>query len=317
MNAWPIEDIWLRPLVSAPLAALLPWLLERVTRAVAGKERAAGVVLRPTEAALAWTLGATALGPALVSSRGSLVSLCFGAACAILALGVGGQLRRVPQRRLLPMALVPAAAAVVGTLLSPDTISGDGAAFGMALVVACGVLGVSALTGASAVRGDRLSLGAGAGTAVMALGALALPWVLTDIEVANAPDAGTDASRWRLRVDPWDEGAMLGAAWASRKRNEPARAIAQAREAQRMGLDAASALELEAEVHATAGDCEAARAAFDRALRARAVSAFDEDALLTAPLTLGGFRLPPALVTECGGLDQLPGIGEAAGAGER
>jgi hypothetical protein len=134
---------------------------------------------------------------------------------------------------------------------------------------------------------------------------VALPGPLTAIDEAEAPRAGADAAVWRLRVDPWDPVAMLAAGWASREREAYRRARAQARAAVAMGLPRAAALELEAEVLAAQRRCAEARAVFDRALRARAERAFERDPL-AAPLSLGGYHLPPALVTECGGLEQPP-----------
>lgn len=141
---------------------------------------------------------------------------------------------------------------------------------------------------------------AGAALSALLVGLVALPWTWTALNEEDAPHAGASLATWRLRIDPWDATAMLAAAWASRRRDEPDRALAQAREARRMGLASAPALELEAEVLAAERRCAEARAVFDRALRARAERLFEGDPLAT-PLRLGGYHVPPTLTTHCGG----------------
>ncbi|MDQ3033729.1 MAG: M48 family metalloprotease, partial [Myxococcota bacterium] len=132
-------------------------------------------------------------------------------------------------------------------------------------------------------------------------GVLVLALVLTEritrIEIADAPLAGESAARWRLRVDPWDSHAMMAWAWATRRRDDLELADAQLARAMRMGAPMPEVMELEAELMATRGDCEGARVRFEDALSARAQRAFAEP---WAPLELGGWHLPPTLVTECG-----------------
>ncbi len=138
---------------------------------------------------------------------------------------------------------------------------------------------------------------------VVALSVIAAPFAAeatTEIAPTEVADAGDGAARWRLRVDPWDATAMLAAGWAARSRGEYERALSWARDAGELGAAEGAALELTAEVQAARGDCEAARATFDRALAARMAAVFADP--LTTRISLGGYRLPPSLVTECGGV---------------
>ncbi len=144
-------------------------------------------------------------------------------------------------------------------------------------------------------RGAAIAVGLTMGL-TLAAGGLAAR-ALSAIEQDEAWAAGDAAARWRLRVEPWDPLAMIAAGWAVRERSAE-RALAWAREARRLGGPEASVLELEAEVFASRGECERARAAFDRALAARAEAAFQDP--LGERLELGGYRLPPSLLAECG-----------------
>jgi len=161
---------------------------------------------------------------------------------------------------------------------------------------------------AQLASGSRPAAIVGVVTAALLGALLALAWTLTSIPEGAVTHHG-DAT-WRLRIDPWDARAMLAQGWASQRRGELDRAHAQALEALRMGSPRGPALELEAEVLALRGECAAARDTFDEALRARATRAFDEAAVLEAPLSLGGYQIPPALVTECGGLERLPDLSD-------
>jgi hypothetical protein len=124
----------------------------------------------------------------------------------------------------------------------------------------------------------------------------------TAVDLDAAPLAGAGPARWRLRLDPWDPSAMLALAWATRRDEDLGRAERQLRVAAYLGVPPADRLELEAELLAARGECDAARARFDEALAARADRAFEAP---LEPLELGGWHLPPTLVTECGyGLDE-------------
>lgn len=121
-----------------------------------------------------------------------------------------------------------------------------------------------------------------------------LAYDLTLLPPADAELAGEGESWRRLRIEPWDGGATLALAWQSRRREDLERAEAYATEAARLGVSGAPLLELEAELWAARGDCERGRDTFFRALEARVVDP------LEANLELGGYRIPPTLITECG-----------------
>ncbi len=306
MDAWPIEEVWLRPIATACVAAGLGPLVVRAVRSFFDTDAARGSALalpRALSLGLAYALGATALGPALASARDTVAGHALGLACAGLFLAAdayaaarAGLSRGAPPRDL---ALLLGGAAA----LDAATWAATGEA---QVAVVAGALALGGLWsfGRAPDRRDRPGwiVGATLGGAIAC--AAALPVLVTPIAIAEAPTTSGSSAYWRLRVDPWDATAMLAAAWAASAREEPRRARAQLEEARRMGLTEAPALELEAELAATRGDCDGARALFDRALRARALEAFDEDAL-AEPLLLGGYHLPPTMVTECGALEEL------------
>jgi len=135
----------------------------------------------------------------------------------------------------------------------------------------------------------------------LSLGVLACTGVLgaqLGTRLDDAASTSPSRARWRLRVDPWDGDAMLALAWASRHADDLLESRERAERAHEMSASEAAYWELRAELHAAEGECPAARDAFDRALRARAASAFEDDALLSA--TLGDYALPETLVTQCG-----------------
>lgn len=251
MSPWPIEEVWLRPVVTLALSALLPFATAQpLGRMLGGAAlRAASAIVGPTELVLAALAGVTALGPALVERALGFESAAFAIACALVALASGQLARRKAAR---------------------PTVE----------------------------RSRGLGIAVGVVTAATLVALVLAPWTLTAI--ADAPNANEDAARWRLRVDPWDPAAMLAAGWAERRREAYSRALLWAEEARTHGASEASTLELEAEVFATRGQCEEARARFDEALRARAEEAFTDP--LAQPLELGGYRLPPSLLVECEGV---------------
>lgn len=136
---------------------------------------------------------------------------------------------------------------------------------------------------------------------VVALGLVAIPAVLeaaTRIEPGSEPFAGPTAATWRLRVDPWDPSAMLSLAWAAARQDDRGIAAARLAEARRMGAHESDAMELDAELLAADGHCAEGRARFEEALAERARERFAAGAW--EPLELGGYHLPPSLVSECG-----------------
>ncbi|MCA9608377.1 MAG: hypothetical protein KC619_22365 [Myxococcales bacterium] len=303
MEAWPIEEAYgVRPVGSLLLVALLPFLTRAVLSALvedAATLARARAPVRATQLGLAFVIGGTALGPALAEAPGGLAS--HGA--AFLAVALAGV---VDQR-----------------ISGPGDLRGIVGGVGAALL-ACGILGAFSVPYGIAVGAVLVTAGGGfayrprrraadtttafgwflgGAVALLLVAALAAPVPLTEIAPEDAPYHG-DAT-WRLRVDPWDATAMLANGWAARERQELSRAVACARESVRMGGPRGPALELEAEVLAARGACDEARATFDRAIQARARVSFSDDSLL-APLVLGGYQLPPTLVTNCGGLEDLP-----------
>jgi Zn-dependent protease with chaperone function len=140
-------------------------------------------------------------------------------------------------------------------------------------------------------RGGALA-GLGVGAALVL--ATWLAHDLTEIPATEA-ELASEAEAWRrLRVDPWDGSATLALSWSARRREDLERAEAYATEAARLGVARPALLELTAELLAARGDCERARETFDEALAARVVDP------LESSLELGGYRIPPTLLTECG-----------------
>ena len=131
-----------------------------------------------------------------------------------------------------------------------------------------------------------------------ALSILALPIAVhsfTDVQTSAIREAPERAARWRRVIDPWDPDAMLALAWRARAGGELDVAFERAELAARMGPDRQSYYLAWSELHAAAGDCDAARDAFEESLTAQATEAFDAP----TPLELGGYDLPPTLVTDC------------------
>ncbi len=122
------------------------------------------------------------------------------------------------------------------------------------------------------------------------------------LERATAFDAdeATRVSEERVRVRrlvaPWDGAALLAAAWQARRAGDLDTAWRGLRWSESKGVATAPAEELRAELAAEEGDCDTARAAFDRALRARTRIALEAPAL---DLARGAYRLPPTLLRRC------------------
>lgn len=139
----------------------------------------------------------------------------------------------------------------------------------------------------------RPGLVVGLGLVVALLVSMWLAYTLTDVSAYDA-EVLTAEEAWRsLRVDPWDANATLALAWQSRRREDLDRADAYVAEAAYLGASPPALLEIEAELLAARGDCVAARETFDRALAARVVDP------LESTLELGGYRIPPTLLTAC------------------
>lgn len=151
--AWPIEEVWLRPLASWALAALLPFATARVLgaltlpRALPDDEAEQARALAPFRAGaflvgvvqiqIAWALGVTALGPALIPSPDDVASYAFGALCAATSFALGAVARAIEPapatltvasgRRPKPLALVGLRLRMlpwlVGPLLAASAVS--------------------------------------------------------------------------------------------------------------------------------------------------------------------------------------------------
>lgn len=306
VEAQPIEEVLLRPAASALLVGVLPWLVARVAQAFFAEARERDSALsmpRALLASLAFGLGATALGPGLSPTRHSIAGHLFGLACVGLTLAADALVARrlgwtAPARRR-ELGLAVGGAVVLDAVIwaattEPQVAVVSGALFALALVAHA----------RDPSRRSRAGWLVGATIAGALSSAVALAAWATPIEVGEAANTSESAAEWRLRVDPWDDVAMLAYGWGASAREAPQQARARLDLARRMGVGEAPALELEAELAALAGDCDEARALFDRALRARAMAAFDEDGL-AEPLLLGGYHLPPTMVTECGALESL------------
>jgi len=136
--------------------------------------------------------------------------------------------------------------------------------------------------------------------------ALAVGWTLLFVAVAFATDVSTTEPRsvdedrvWaRLQLNPRDPEANLLMAWYERDRDAFADALRRADTARQLGADEPLVLQVESEILAARGDCAGAQATFDRALVSMAERALD--AALEENLSLGGFSLPPTLISHCG-----------------
>ena len=136
-----------------------------------------------------------------------------------------------------------------------------------------------------------LALGAVLG--VLAYGAS----TLTTIEPGSIAMLDASAALRRQRIDPWDPNAMLALGWASRRDEAFAEADARIEAAEWLGAPRPEVYEARAELAAARGHCEEADALFDESISARSMAAFETDPF--APLELGGWHLPPSLVSEC------------------
>lgn len=233
-------------------------------------------------------------------------------ACALLPIASAAVLRRIlgggaglrAASRIVRAAEIGMATLAGLTALGPALLDRPRGWESVAFALACALVALGAGAVArrrsppsAAEHGARLGIAVGLVTASTLIALVLAPWAVTRIAPSDATRASESAARWRLRVDPWDPAAMLASGWAARRRDAYARALAWAEAAREHGASEAAALELEAEVLAARGQCERARARFDEALRARTEAAFADP--LAAPLELGGYHLPPSLLTEC------------------
>lgn len=172
----------------------------------------------------------------------------------------------------------------------------SGLACALSTMLATVVLWRRAKLGPLAALAERAAWGPLVPTGLVLL-LLVIGWLAGDVTRIADDEAElvqADETWRRLRIDPWDANATLALAWQARRREDLERAAAYADEAQRMGVSSPALLELRAELLAARGECEAARETFDEALAARVVDP------LAVSLELGGYRIPPTLLTECG-----------------
>jgi hypothetical protein len=180
-------------------------------------------------------------------------------------------------------------------LLDGSLARGGAALSSAAIALGSGVLLQRRWLGAARPTASRSGVGA---AVVVSIGLASLGVLLertTRIDDAAIIGTSEDAGWRRLRIDPRDGNAMLAVAWASADDNDLEEARGRIDEAERMGAPAAELGEARAEVSARSGDCAAAWASFDEALRIRADAAFARGELPE----LGGYHLPPAMVTRC------------------
>lgn len=245
-----------------------------------------------------WVIEEALLRPAATLIGSALVPLAT--ARLVGALARGGAARRTADRTVRGAETGLAALAgwtALGPALIDARLGWESAAFAIACAAVAFASGHLARRRVPEGPEQSARLGVAIGLVVsLTISALVLaPWTIT--RIADAPAASDAEAHWRLRVDPWDPVAMLAAGWSARRRESYPRALAWAAEAREHGASEAATLELEAEIFAARGECERAHALFDQALRARAEAAFADP--LAAPLELGGYRLPPSLLTEC------------------
>ncbi len=117
------------------------------------------------------------------------------------------------------------------------------------------------------------------------------------ISLADVPNAGGRAAQWRLRVNPWDARAIVALGWSARQTQDLERAERLAAMSRAIGGPVPEGLELASEVLAARGECASARERFEQALAAHAARSFSAP---DSRLMLGGWHLPPTLVTRCG-----------------
>ncbi len=156
---------------------------------------------------------------------------------------------------------------------------------------AAGAASTHAKATATRRRVGRVALGA-----VVVLGGYVALERGTNFDADDAMSVSEDRVRVRRLIAPWDGAALLAAAWQARRASDLDTAWRGLRWAEAKGVAAAPAEELRAELAAEEGDCETARAAFDRALRARARITLDAP---MPDLALGAYRLPPTLLRRC------------------
>ncbi|GAB4209463.1 MAG: hypothetical protein OHK0013_28890 [Sandaracinaceae bacterium] len=318
----PLASVWRLPTGTFPLAnaAAIPWaramvVTDRITELLEDDEldavlaHEAGHLSEPPWVALARVgaaavlMIALALGPALAWALGVPVEGQIGALAGLAAVAVGMLvLVRDLARRMEIRADVHAMAKVGPDVLARALrkIHDDALApwtTGRKRVhpdlhdrlAACGEAPATRAEPPRTLGGVSVGLALGGALVVLAW----LAHALTVIPPEEA-ELATEAQAWRrLRVDPWDGVATLTLAWSARRREDLERAEAYATEAVRLGVPSPQALELEAELWAARGDCVRARETFERALAARVVDP------LTASLELGGYRIPPTVLTEC------------------
>lgn len=260
VSAWPIEELLFRPVATFLTVLAVPALTRRVLVAMVAPQ----------------------VGSLDETSRGALW-LAF-----TVMLAVEGILGAALGYTSLPMALLDGTPA---RLLAAGSAAVIAVGSGVLLERRWAVSRTSrAMSGFS--RAGALAAGV-VGIALLSLGVLLER--VTRIDDAAIIGTSEDAAWRRLRIDPRDGNAMLAVAWASADDDDLEEAGRRIDEAERMGAPPAELGEARAEVSARRGDCDAAWAAFDEALRVRAEAAFERGELPE----LGGYHLPPAMITRC------------------
>ncbi|MFO0693600.1 MAG: hypothetical protein U0230_08600 [Polyangiales bacterium] len=267
--------------------------------------------------ALAVALGANVLDSpgAWASPRGPAATVCIfvGIGLAAVAVGQGKRTlglagRPVPLRDLplgarleLGLALVLGLPLLLG---AGRLLAEPGAGPRMALAYLAGTLlvahGLARWPVVGLPRPPTFSLASFVSVTLAAAPALlaATTYTATALPLASVASLDADRAAARALLAPRDPQAALAQGWADTRSGHLDSAERRLAKAEALRADEVARLELETEIEASRGECEAARRAFRRAVGLRAERTFAR--VLDERLPLGDYAIPPALVRRCG-----------------